>query len=329
MMKMFDRHEAIERMDSLGRERTPFLFIIDYEGARACVEPLASVDEAECLFDFGGVGNSAGIRIRRTPAPQWSFTPVSLADYRRGFDAVVARIMAGDSFLVNYTCRVPLYADITLREMFLCADSRYRLWLDGRFVCFSPEPFVRISGGTIRSFPMKGTASMEVPGAERRLLDDPKEAAEHATIVDLIRNDLSMVAERVRVERYRYCEHIRTNRGLICQTSSEVCGDLPAGYGARLGSLLFTLLPAGSITGAPKRKTMEIIREAEAYDRGFYTGVMGWSDGETLDSAVMIRFVEQGPGGALWFKAGGGITAKSDLMAEYGEMKQKVYVPLY
>lgn len=91
---------------------------------------------------------------------------------------------------------------------------------------------------------------------------------------------------------------------------------------------IFRLLPAGSITGAPKTKTMQIISEAETYERGFYTGVMGYFDGNNLDSAVMIRFVEQ-EGDRMYFKSGGGITCRSEAQSEYHEMKQKIYVPIY
>ena len=96
----------------------------------------------------------------------------------------------------------------------------------------------------------------------------------------------------------------------------------------QLGDILFSMLPAGSITGAPKKKTMQIIREAEGYERGFYTGITGYFDGDSLDSAVMIRFVEQEADG-MYFKSGGGITFKSDARSEYEEMKQKIYVPIY
>ena len=92
--------------------------------------------------------------------------------------------------------------------------------------------------------------------------------------------------------------------------------------------MLFGMLPAGSISGAPKRKTVEIIREAETYERGFYTGVMGYFDGETLDSAVMIRFLEQ-DGDRFIFKSGGGITFQSRARDEYEEMISKIYVPIY
>ena len=111
---------------------------------------------------------------------------------------------------------------------------------------------------------MKGTIDAALPHAESILLDDAKEAAEHATIVDLIRNDISMVSEHVTVTSYRYIDRLQTNKGAILQTSSEICGTLPDDYTERLGDILFRLLPAGSITGAPKPRTMQIIAEAEA-----------------------------------------------------------------
>ena len=218
------------------------------------------------------------------------------------------------------------------------------------FVCFSPETFVRIKGGRIYSYPMKGTLDASLPNAEKLLMEDRKEAAEHATIVDLIRNDLSRVAEDVRVDKYRYVDVLHTNKGDILQTSSEISGRLPEDYPHHLGEILDALLPAGSITGAPKDKTMQIIQEAEGYDRGFYTGIMGIYDQGELNSAVMIRFIEEetspvdfeadgeknfkaseGKGDEasrkLYFKAGGGITSKSDCRKEYEEVIQKIYLP--
>ena len=175
---------------------------------------------------------------------------------------------------------------------------------------------------------MKGTIDASLPSAYNQLMNDPKETAEHATIVDLIRNDLSMVAEQVSVTRYRYADILQTNSGSILQTSSEICGILPDDYRTRLGDIIFKLLPAGSITGAPKLKTMDIIAHAENYKRGFYTGISGYFDGNNLDSAVMIRFIEQ-QGDKLYFKSGGGITCRSNPESEYNEMKQKIYVPIY
>jgi para-aminobenzoate synthetase component 1 len=86
------------------------------------------------------------------------------------------------------------------------------------------------------------------------------------------------------------------------------------------------LLPAGSVTGAPKEKTVQIIREAENDDRGFYTGIFGYFNGEILRTAVTIRYIEQ-TGNRMVFKSGGGITALSDPEQEYREMISKVYLP--
>lgn len=157
-------------------------------------------------------------------------------------------------------------------------------------------------------------------------MSDKKEAAEHATIVDLIRNDLSRVAEHVRVDKYRYIDVLHTNKGIILQTSSEISGKLPTDYQKHIGNILDAMLPTGSITGAPKDKTMEIIHEAEDYDRGFYTRIMGIYNNGELNSAVMIRFLEN-DGIGTYFKAGGGITSKSDCRKEYEEVLQKVYLP--
>ena len=195
------------------------------------------------------------------------------------------------------------------------------------FVCFSPETFVRIKGRRIYSYPMKGTLDASLPDAEKQLMEDEKEAAEHATIVDLIRNDLSRVAEDVRVDKYRYIDVLHTNKGDILQTSSEISGRLPEDYRNHLGEILAAQLPAGSITGAPKAKTMQIIHEAEGYDRGFYTGIMGIYDQDELNSAVMIRFIEEEDEDRKYFKAGGGITSKSDCRKEYEEVIQKIYLP--
>lgn len=175
---------------------------------------------------------------------------------------------------------------------------------------------------------MKGTIDATLPNALEELMNNEKEAAEHATIVDLIRNDMSIIADKVHVKRYRYAETIKTNKGSIIQTSSEIHGLSRNGWQPRLGEILFSQLPAGSITGAPKPSTVRILEQAENYQRGFYTGIMGHFDGRKLNSAVMIRFIDI-ENGLLYFKAGGGITAKSNAIDEYNEVIQKVYVPIY
>ncbi|MGQ9844036.1 MAG: chorismate-binding protein, partial [Spirochaetota bacterium] len=104
-------------------------------------------------------------------------------------------------------------------------------------------------------------------------------------------------------------------------------GCLYTDYAHNLGNIFASLLPAGSVTGAPKKKTVEIIQQAENYTRGYYTGVFGYFDGKNVESAVMIRFIEK-INNTLVFKSGGGITVYSNPIDEYNEMVEKVYVPI-
>lgn len=331
-MKFYTKEEAALRMNRLGSEGRPFLFIVNYKQDAILVEEPDAIDPGEMLFNLNGfsnvqMGEEDSLKYAEEPV-LWETTPISLADYSVSFCKVMAHIRAGNSYLVNLTCATPVQTNIKLAELFYRSEATYKMWLKDCFVVFSPEIFVRIKEGLIFSYPMKGTIDAMLPGAAEHILCDKKEEAEHATIVDLIRNDLSLVADHVAVSRYRYIDELQTNKGGLLQVSSEISGRLPACWAASLGDMLFKLLPAGSITGAPKKKTLEIINETETHERGFYTGVMGYFDGQNLDSAVMIRFLEQ-EGDRLLFKSGGGITAQSDLKSEYNEMKQKVYVPIY
>ena len=376
------KQEIIDKINRLASQDEPFLFVINYQGDKAFIRLLSDIIPEECLFDFEGRGNFShawketwkeGTSEKETWKKEtseeeisettWQIEPPLYEDYERSFNIVKSNIMAGNSYLTNLTCRVPVSCNLSLEEIFHRAKGKYKLLLRRSenltpFVCFSPETFVRIKGGRIYSYPMKGTLDASLPNAEKQLMEDRKEAAEHATIVDLIRNDLSRVAENVRVDKYRYIDVLHTNKGDILQTSSEISGRLPEDYPHHLGEILDAQLPAGSITGAPKDKTMQIIHEAEGYDRGFYTGIMGIYDQGELNSAVMIRFIEEetspvdfetdgeknfnaseGKGDEasegkrdeasrkLYFKAGGGITSKSDCRKEYEEVIQKIYLP--
>lgn len=327
-MKFYEKDEAARLLNELGKGDEPFIFAVNFDESRTFISLLKDVNPDELLYSFPGFRNDEGLSVHRPERIAWDTRPESPESYRRKFETVRKNIYAGNSFLVNLTCAVPVVANLAPKEIFLLSDAPYKLWVKDRFVCFSPETFVRIKDGIISSYPMKGTISAAVPDAENVLMQDRKEAAEHATVVDLIRNDLSSVAENVRVSRYRYVERLHTNKGDILQTSSEISGELPQDYRNHIGDIILSLLPAGSITGAPKPKTVEIIREAEDYERGFYTGIAGICCRGELTSAVLIRFIEETPDG-LVFKAGGGITCNSVCDDEYKEVIQKAYVPVY
>lgn len=321
----------IDRLNHLADEKEPFLFVINYDGTEAYIRKLSEISPEECLYDFEGITNvKRQLRSASAKQQMWKVHEPDFGEYTKSFETVMSNILCGNSFLTNLTCKVAVDCDLSFDDIFLRAKGKYKILVrtdNGKqFVCFSPESFVRIKNGKIYSYPMKGTLDASLPNAKEVLMNDEKEAAEHATIVDLIRNDLSRVAERVRVDRYRYIDVLHTNKGDILQTSSEISGKLPSDYHKRIGNILDAMLPAGSITGAPKDKTVQIIHEAEGYDRGFYTGIMGIYDNGMLNSAVMIRFMEK-DGEGIFFKAGGGITSKSDCRKEFAEVLQKVYLP--
>ena len=327
-MSFYTQPEAQALINQWGTDDRPFLFVISYDRQHCFVRHLDEISPDELLFAFPSAQNTPETIVPRNVPFTWRTFPETPEAYRQKFDIVKRNLMAGNSFLTNLTCRIPVETSLSLREIFLRSEALYKLWMRDRFVCFSPEIFLTIKNGAISSYPMKGTIDASLPDARQRLLEDAKEAAEHATIVDLIRNDLSIVAEQVHVPRYRYVDVLHTNKGDLLETSSEVTGQLPSDYRQHLGDILFAQLPAGSITGAPKVKTQSIIAEAEDYDRGFYTGVMGICQKGNMESAVMIRFVEADEG-QLYFKAGGGITYRSQWQDEYNEVIQKAYVPIY
>ncbi|MCL4557287.1 MAG: aminodeoxychorismate synthase component I [Deltaproteobacteria bacterium] len=315
----------IEELNLHGRRRTPFLFFVDFELKHLHCIPLGEVRSDTILYFINGLTNApaCGLCTNVTIVKH----PVPYEEYLKAFDRVMEELGKGNTYLLNLTFPTRVETSVPLRDLFFLSNARYKLWLRDAFVVFSPETFIKVNGRTISSFPMKGTIDASVENAEERILKDDKEHAEHVTIVDLIRNDLSMVAKDVTVRRFRYVERIRTNQKDLLQVSSEITGELDAHYNEILGDILFAMLPAGSVTGAPKKKTVELIKGIERSSRGYYTGVFGWFDGHDLDSAVMIRFIED-DGGEYTFKSGGGITVYSDPRKEYRELIDKIYVPV-
>ncbi len=312
-------------MNILGKQGKPFAFVVDFEMRKPLL--FESPENTEKLWvQIPGFSNIPG-HVLKSKNVEWKTAPVTFNKYKTGFELVKRHILNGDTYLLNFTQPTPVQTNCSLEEIFRISSARYKILIKDEFVCFSPEPFIKTKNGKIFSFPMKGTINAEIENAENLILNDTKEMAEHNTIVDLIRNDLSLVAENVRVEKFRYLEMIQTNRKNLWQVSSQISGELPENYAEKLGDIVFSMLPAGSISGAPKKKTVEIIRKAENYERGYYTGVFGYFDGKNLDSCVIIRYLEN-QNGQLVYKSGGGITFMSEAEKEYEEMLNKVYVPV-
>lgn len=311
-----------------GREAAPFLFLINFEAEKGVVLPVSEIPRSGLACIIRGKRYGAASPPNTLTTTHLRIKPVPEAEYAAAFNKVTKAIRRGDSYLTNLTFRTPVGRDVDMVQVFENSEAPYRFLWPGRFVFFSPESFVRIENGKISSYPMKGTIDASHPDAGLRLLSDYKETCEHNTIVDLIRNDLSSVADNVKVERFRYIEKIRTHKGELLQSSSQITGQLPQGWQQRTGDIIFSLLPAGSISGAPKRKTVEIIKESETTPRGYYTGVMGVYDSGMLDSCVIIRYIERDADGEYHYRSGGGITSCSIMQNEYREMTDKIYVPI-
>jgi len=315
--------EAIAKLNSLGKEKQPFVFYCDFLGEKWCIEGDATEPLRRTFQLKIGEGNSGG----RIADLKFIKHPPAFPDFQKSFEKVVKEIHFGNSFLINLTFQSLIETNLSLDEIYNSARANYRLLVPDQFVVFSPETFIKITENKIYSYPMKGTIDAGKSNAEAIILNDPKEIAEHITIVDLIRNDLSRVASEVTVSRFRYIDEIKTNQKHLLQVSSEISGVLPANWQQNLGAILRELLPAGSISGAPKPETIRIIREAESYSRAFYTGICGRFDGESLDTGVMIRFIKK-TNGQFFFCSGGGITSFSEAKKEYQEMVDKIYLAL-
>ncbi|MEJ1240669.1 aminodeoxychorismate synthase component I [Chryseolinea sp. T2] len=318
--------EFSDRMNSLATARVPFLFMVDFEMQRPEIFPLHEIDPAEILFEVNGRTN-APARTNRAIQSALHPMPLSREAYDSKFRQVYDHLLYGDSYLTNLTVKTEVLISATLRDLFYSSHARYKLLYKDRFLVFSPEIFVQVENNEIRSYPMKGTIDASIPRAAEIIIQDQKELAEHVTIVDLIRNDLSTVAEDVVVERFRYIEKITSLDRELLQVSSSIRGTVASAYFSRPGDLLVALLPAGSVSGAPKKKTMQIIAESEGEPRGYYSGIFGIYDDGKIDSGVMIRFIEE-QSGHYYYRSGGGITARSEMQKEYQEVIDKIYVPV-
>jgi para-aminobenzoate synthetase/4-amino-4-deoxychorismate lyase len=266
--------------------------------------------------------------------PDWSDE-----EHRGAVARVREHIAAGDTYQCNLTDRLRAQVEGDLEQLYtaLVTAQRgaYNAYLDlGRHVVASasPELFFEWSGDRIRTRPMKGTAARgrgvdDDLAQARRLRTSPKERAENLMIVDLLRNDLSKVARlgSVEVPALFVLERYPT----LWQMTSEVTARTAAEVG--LVDVFRALFPCGSVTGAPKRSTMQLIRDLEPGPRGVYCGAIGLlaPSGAPFRArfSVAIRtVVVDRVSGAAVYGAGGGITWDSDATAERAELLTKAAV---
>ena len=252
--------------------------------------------------------------------------------FRRAVEAAKEYIRAGDAFQVVLSQRFDVDLDVdpfdVYRVLRQVNPSPYMFFLRQGGVCVvgaSPEPLVQVRRGRVVSRPIAGTRPRGASEEDDRrlaaeLIEHPKELAEHVMLVDLARNDLGRVVrfgteqvdELMTLERYSHVMHL----------TSQVSGELVAGKGPI--DVLRATLPAGTVSGAPKVRAMEIIDELEPTWRGPYAGVVAYLDfSGDLDTAIAIRTMVVGPDGRASVQAGAGIVADSDPAGEDEECQSK------
>jgi len=322
-MNWLDKENGFSQIDQLGRSRTPFLFIISYDTNKIFAKALSALDD-DIYYKLEDWRNYPV--ERKTKDVVFSKSPVAFPTYKKAMHDVLEQIRSGNTYLLNLTFKTAIETNYSLKEIFTHARAKFKLYYKDEFICFSPERFVEMQDDSIATYPMKGTIDANLPQAKERILEDDKEMAEHVMIVDLMRNDLGIIGSDVKVEKFRYVEKIKAGEKELLQVSSKITAKLPKEWKDNIGTHLSHLLPAGSITGTPKRSTVNIINSVEDFDRGFYTGVFGVFDGTSLRSGVMIRFIEK-ENEKLYYKSGGGITIDSDVQDEYEELNDKIYLP--
>ena len=254
---------------------------------------------------------------------------VTRSEYDHAIKRIRELIARGDTYQVNYT--FPLAATFSgepgacYRDLCHAQGAEYCAYLDlGRYkvLCISPELFFERSGDSIKTKPMKGTINrgrwaLEDEGLAQQLSESPKDRAENVMIVDLLRNDLGKISVpgSVRVSKLFEVEKYET----LWQMTSTVESTLRSDVG--LADVLAALFPCGSITGAPKIRTMEIIRELEPFPRGIYTGTIGFirPGGDCVFNVAIRTVVLNSDTGVATFGVGGGITIDSTAEREYDE----------
>jgi para-aminobenzoate synthetase component 1 len=305
------------KLNEYGKKRKSIFFAIDFEMKEWIFE------DENVKFQLENFKNFKEKKSKKSTIK--NTLHVEFQEYKKAIQKVKEQIKKGNTYFLNLTFETKLQGDIDLESIFYNANVPFKIYKKNRFVCFSPERFIQIKNNKIKTYPMKGTIDASIPHALEQILVNKKEMSEHTMVVDLLRNDLGIVGKNVQVEKFRYVDKIQAGKNELLQVSSKITADLEESWHDRLGDILFSMLPAGSITGTPKKKTVEIIKKIENYKRGFFTGIFGYYDGKSFDSAVMIRFIEKQKDGYV-YKSGGGITCDSDEISEYEEMKGKVYI---
>ena len=352
MVRFFEKLPECSR-DELGLPESTFVFtdtMIIFDHVRHSMKIVANTlidGPAECAYDQAvSKIESIVARLARPLPPESETTGSTIAlaggagtksnftqeEFEAGVRACKEYIVAGDAFQIVLSQRLKRKTTARpfalYRALRMLNPSPYMFYLDfGDFqlIGSSPEMLVKVEDGLAETCPIAGTrprggTEEEDEALAAELLSDPKERAEHAMLVDLARNDLGRVCEHgtvrvpvlMKVEKYSHVMHI------VSTVEGKLRGDEDA------FSLLRAAFPAGTLTGAPKIRAMEIITELEDLKRGPYGGAVGYfSFTGNMDTCITIRTIVM-TGNAVYLQAGAGIVYDSDPTREYQETLNKL-----
>lgn len=325
MVSKFFKNQSFRSINQLSQLRIPFIFLINFAKTDIRLFPIPA-NTNDILYKFPNSTNCT--ETENTQNISLTIKETDFESYKQKFSYIQEKIKEGKITQINLTQATPITPNKTLKEIYFVSNALYKLYLPNHFIVFSPETFIKIEDNTLITHPMKGTIDASIENAEENILSDIKEKEEHQKVVEMVKSEFSCLSDNIWIERDRYISKIKTKTKTLLQVSSEIRAKLEPNWQDNLGDLLDSILPAASICGVPKNEAIKIINEIEGYDRGFYSGVMGIFTGESLDSGVMIRFIEQNRDN-YFYKSGGGITELSDAEKEFIELKNKIYVPIY
>lgn len=338
-LRTFSAHsleEVLPLLQAIDEEAKAGFWVVtmlSYESAPAFDSALRTHPPRAFPLAWAGVFRTSSPETESSREERYSFGPLNPAVTRSEFDGAVLRIREliaqGDTYQVNYTfpltTRFKGDPESWYHKLCEAQEAQYSAYLDlgdYKVLSLSPELFFERNGAEIRTRPMKGTIrrgrwSAEDEQMAQTLLASAKDRAENVMIVDLLRNDLGKVSQAgsVNVARLFELERYPT----LWQLTSTVEATLKDGVG--LSEIMVALFPCGSITGAPKIRTMEIIRDLEPFPRNLYTGTIGLihPGGDcTFNVAIRTLIIEESTGKAT-LGVGGGITYDSDAASEYAE----------
>lgn len=323
-----DFSDAIAQVQSLS-QTAPVTFAIDYEASISNAYP--DLQRGGCVdaMAWGQVERLSLAQVVErlpTPASSWSWalnwTPEV---WRRQIQVLKEYLEAGDCYQGNLTLRGHGECDATPAALWHALLSRQPVpygalmpWGEGAAISLSPELLWRVSGGRIECQPMKGTIGLGASPDETQTLadwlrSDPKNRAENLMILDLIRNDLGQIAKpgSVQVPESFEVKPFATLQQMVSTVTAELAT-------SNFSDWVRALMPYGSITGAPKKRSVEVLSELEDTPRGLYTGSCGFVQGDESVANVAIRTATLQQG-RLVFGVGGGITLDSQADDEWEE----------